>query len=155
TSFLRQLGVELATGDMQDTASLRKAVAGADIVYHCAARVSDWGPWRDFEKETVHGTRNLVEACLAEKPGRLLHVSSISVYGHVKNPKEKLTENSPLGQHLWMWDHYAKSKILAEDEARKCPQHTIVRPSWIYGPRDRVTIPRVAKAMRIGNAPLV
>lgn len=155
TSFLRQLGVELAIGDLQEVASLRQAVTGADLIYHCAARVSDWGPWRDFETETVHGTRNLVEACQAARAGRILHISSISVYGHVKNPVNKLTEDSPLGQNLWMWDHYARSKILAEDEIRKYADYTIVRPSWIYGPRDRVTIPRVAKAMRLGNAPLV
>ena len=38
TAFLRGLGVELAPGDLHDPASLRRAVAGADVVYHCAAR---------------------------------------------------------------------------------------------------------------------
>src|SRR5215471_16955099 len=43
TSFLRPLGVELAVGDLNDPNSLRPAVADADVVYHCAARVGDWG----------------------------------------------------------------------------------------------------------------
>src|SRR6266404_2937334 len=84
TRFLSEIGVDLAFGDLGERASIRKAVAGASIVYHCAARVSDWGPWSTFEKEVVQSTRNLVEACRAEKVGRLLHVSSISVYGHPK-----------------------------------------------------------------------
>src|SRR5437773_6836464 len=53
TSFLRGLGVELVPGDLHDVESLERACAGADIVYHCAARVSDWGPWSQFHNETV------------------------------------------------------------------------------------------------------
>jgi len=155
TSFLKQLGVELATGELQDGASLRRGVAGASIVYHCAARVGDWGPWHEYEEQTVHGTRNLVEACVSEQVGRILHVSSVSVYGHVHNPAALLDETTPLGQNLWLWDHYARAKILAEAEIRKYPNHVIVRPSWVYGPRDRVTFPRVVKAMRLGKTPLL
>src|SRR5205823_2559702 len=82
TLFLERIGVELATGDLGEPASIRQALRGASVVYHCAARVSDWGPWHVFQKEVVAGTRHLVEACRAENVGRLLHVSSLSVYGH-------------------------------------------------------------------------
>jgi len=155
TALLKNLGIELFTGDLQDPPSIRQAVSGADIVYHCAARVGDWGPWEQYQAETVTATRNLVEACKAENVGRLLHVSSISVYGIIKNPKTPLREDAPLGQNLWRWDNYARSKILAEDEARRFPEHTIVRPSWIYGPRDRTTIPRVVPALRSGKVPII
>src|SRR5437763_1933268 len=47
-TFLRGLGVELAEGDLKDFASLQRAVTGADVVYHCAAQVGEWGPWRVF-----------------------------------------------------------------------------------------------------------
>src|SRR5579871_3317662 len=99
--FLEKLGVELAQGDVQDPASLKRAFAGASIVYHCAARVSDWGPWRQFQAESVDGTRNVVEACRSAGVGRLLHASSISVYGMVKNPGRTLDEDTPLGQNVW------------------------------------------------------
>src|SRR5438445_10564754 len=46
TSFLRALGVELVEGDLGQPDTLPRAVAGADVVYHCAARVGDWGAWR-------------------------------------------------------------------------------------------------------------
>lgn len=155
TRFLKQLGVDFAVGDMQDVSSIRKAVSGATIVYHCAARVGDWGPWHEYETQTINGTRNLVEACKAEPVGRILHVSSVSVYGHHKNPKGLLDETTPTGQNLWLWDNYARAKALAELEVRKYSDHTIVRPSWVYGPRDRLAFPRVVKAMRIGAAPLL
>jgi nucleoside-diphosphate-sugar epimerase len=154
-AFLKKLGVEMMTGDLNDPQSIRQAVSGAAIVYHCAARVGDWGPWEQYQAETVTATHNLVEACRAENVGRLLHVSSISVYGIIKSPKAPLAEDAPLGQHLWRWDNYARSKIMAEEEARKYPEHTIVRPSWIYGPRDRTTIPRVVPALRSGKVPII
>jgi nucleoside-diphosphate-sugar epimerase len=158
-SFLRQIGVEIAAGDLADASSLRQALAGANTVYHCAARVSDWGPWKVFEQEAVTGTRNLVDACRAVKIGRLLHVSSISVYGHHRlKPGQEMTEQSALGQKFWMWDYYPRSKLLAEQiawELGNDTEVTVVRPSWIYGPRDRVTIPRVVKAVQEQRVPII
>ncbi|HWY88816.1 MAG TPA: NAD-dependent epimerase/dehydratase family protein, partial [Gemmataceae bacterium] len=59
-NFLSTQEVEIVSGDLRDPAAVRRAVTGADVVYHCAARVSDWGPWSVFEDEAVAGTRNLV-----------------------------------------------------------------------------------------------
>lgn len=153
--FLRQQQIELVTGDLNDPQAIRRAFAGADIVYHCAAKVSDWGKWSDFEKEAVSSTRNVVEACRSEKVGRLLHVSSISVYGHPREG-EAITEDSPLAQRMWVWDYYAQAKILAEKIAWEFgPEVTVARPSWIYGPRDRVTMPRVIPAILEGRVPII
>ncbi len=82
TTFLKQLGVELAFGDLNDPASLPSVFAGADVVYHCAARVGDWGPWRVFQREIIDATANMLAACRTASVGRVLHVSSIIVYGH-------------------------------------------------------------------------
>jgi nucleoside-diphosphate-sugar epimerase len=157
TRFLEKIGVELVRGDLSDAAATRQAVAGASIVYHCAARVSDWGSWKTFEQEAVASTRNLVEACRAEKVGRLLHVSSISVYGHPKiKPGELIEETMPLGQKFWLWDHYPRSKMLAEKIAWEFgPNVTVIRPSWIYGPRDRLTIPRLIPALQERRVPII
>jgi nucleoside-diphosphate-sugar epimerase len=148
-AFLRDQGVEVVEGDLRDPAAVRRVLAGADIVYHCAARVSDWGPWPVFEEEAVASTRNLVEACRAEKVGRLLHVSTISVYGHPRiAPGQQITEETPLGQKFWLWDYYPRSKLMAEALAWDYPEVTVVRPSWIYGPRDRITLPRIIPALQ-------
>src|SRR6185312_3548058 len=90
-AFLKSLGVELVVGDLEDAESLRRALDGADIVYHCAARVGDWGGWRDFRTQVVEATGNLIDACRQVGIGRLLHVSSISAYGHPL-PKPIITE---------------------------------------------------------------
>jgi nucleoside-diphosphate-sugar epimerase len=87
----------------------------------------------------------------------VLHVSSITVYGHPRvRPGEQFTEDEPLGQNLWLWDHYCRAKIQAEALCRRYPgEWTVVRPSWIYGPRDRTTLPRVLKTLAAGRVGVV
>jgi nucleoside-diphosphate-sugar epimerase len=156
TAFLRRLGVELAVGDLADGASLLRAVRGADCVYHCAAKVGDWGPWRLFREQIIDATRNLLQACRTEGVGRVLHVSSIIVYGHPSIRGERFTEDEPLGQRLWVWDYYCRAKVAAERLYRDYPgEWTVVRPSWIYGPRDRTTLPRVFKALEARRVALI
>jgi len=149
--FLQSLGAELVEGDLAAAADLARAVAGVDRVYHCAAMVGDWGPWRLYQSLVIDATRQLLEACQRAGVGRVLHVSSISVYGHPRGPGP-WTEDEPLGQHLGLWEHYARSKIEAERECLRYPgELTMVRPTWFYGPRDRRTLPRVIKALNAGR----
>ncbi len=156
-AFLRELGVELSIGDLHDPPALRRAVSGADIVYHCAARVADWGPWSLYRREIIDATGNLLEVCRAGGLGRVLHVSSVTVYGHPRDSDVPITEDAPLGQRLyWFWDYYCRSKIAAEALARAAgPSVTIVRPSWIYGPRDRNSLPRLMRAFQAGRVTLI
>jgi len=156
TTFLQQIGVELAVGDLNEPASLPRAFANADVVYHCAARVGDWGPWRAFQREVIDATANLLDACRAAGVGRVLHVSSIIVYGHPHLRDGCFSEDEPLGQNLWVWDYYCRAKVRAEELCRQYPGDlTIVRPSWIYGPRDRTTLPRVLKALDAGRVAVI
>jgi nucleoside-diphosphate-sugar epimerase len=156
TSFLKQLGVELVSGDLNEPASLPRAIACADVVYHCAARVGDWGPWRVFQREVIDATANLLTACRTVGVGRVLHVSSIIVYGHPHILNGCFSEDEPLGQNLWIWDYYCRAKVRAEELCRQyAGDLTIVRPSWIYGPRDRTTLPRMLKAMNAGRVAVI
>jgi nucleoside-diphosphate-sugar epimerase len=156
TTFLQELGVELAYGDLTEPSGLPRALAGADMVYHCAARVGDWGPWRVFQREIIDATANLLAACRTAGVGRVLHVSSIIVYGHPRLRDACFTEDEPLGQNLWLWDYYCRAKVRAEELCRQYPGDlTIVRPSWIYGPRDRTTLPRLLKALDAGRVAII
>jgi nucleoside-diphosphate-sugar epimerase len=156
TRHLQPLGVDLLEGDLQKPESLPRAVAGADVVYHCAARVGEWGPWRQYQEQIIDATANLFAACQTAGVGRVLHVSSIIVYGHPKLRADLYTEDEPLGQNLWVWDHYCRAKIRAEEICRAYRgDWTVVRPSWIYGPRDRTTLPRVLKALRAGRVAII
>ncbi|MEX0643308.1 MAG: NAD-dependent epimerase/dehydratase family protein [Pirellulales bacterium] len=155
TSFLRTLPVEIEIADLDDLSRYPRALSNAGTVYHCAAFVRDWGAWDEFYAGTVATTKNLVQACRTAGAGRLVHVSSISVYGNPPLTGGLITEDSPIGQHLWRGDYYGKAKILAEEEVRRYGNHVILRPSWIYGRRDYVSIPRVAKKLRERTARVV
>src|SRR5271156_2663236 len=63
TSFLRTLGVELVEGDLSQPDTLPRAVDEADVVYHCAARVGDWGSWSAFKSEIIDATAHIMNAC--------------------------------------------------------------------------------------------
>jgi nucleoside-diphosphate-sugar epimerase len=156
-SFLGSLGVELSRGDLHDGEALRRAVGGADVVYHCAARVGDWGPWSLYRREIIDATSGLLDACRAAGVARVVYVSSVTVYGHPRDVGVPITEDAPLGQRLyWFWDHYCRSKIAAEALARAAgPTVTIIRPSWIYGPRDRTSLPRLMAAFQAGRVTLI
>ena len=145
TSWLQTQGVELAYGDVTDKASLGKAVQGVDCVYHAAARVGDWGPWEEFVEISINGTRNVLDVVRDAKIKRLVHISSLSAYGHPNQEGQVVDESAPLGVNVNKWSYYTRAKVEAEkmamDYFRKYNLPvTIVRPSWMYGPRDRATL---------------
>jgi nucleoside-diphosphate-sugar epimerase len=155
TSFLERLGVEFVRGGLDDRAALQRLVNGANVVYHCAARVGDWGVWRLYQEEVLDATRNILDACRAASVGRVVYFSSITVYGTPRTPG-LIAEDEPRGQRMRWRDHYCRSKIMAEDLAWAYgPDATIVRPGWSYGPRDRNSLPRIIKALQAGRVWLI
>jgi len=158
--WLETQGVEYAEGDLTDAASLATACRGVGTVYHAAARVGDWGPWDDFVRVSIDGTRELIDAAAAAKVQRFVHVSSISAYGHVNGPGIVLDETAPLGQNVYRWSYYTRAKVEAErlvwDRHRRgAIPVSVIRPSWIYGPRDRTSIARIINLIRTRKAKLL
>jgi nucleoside-diphosphate-sugar epimerase len=159
-SWLQAQGVEFAYGDVTDKASIAKAVEGVDCIYHSAARVGDWGPWEEFVEISIDGTRNVLDVVRDCKIERLVHISSLSAYGHPNQEGQVVDESAPLGVNVNKWSYYTRAKVEAEkmvmDYFRRYNLPvTIVRPSWMYGPRDRATLPRMARMIRTGKIKLV
>jgi len=160
TRVLDTLGVEKAIGDITDPSSLAEACKNVKTVYHAAAQVGDWGPWRRFVSVTIEGTRNMLLAARQAGVRRFLHVSSISSYGHPDGEGLVLDESAPLGVGLHKWSYYSRAKVQAEKLAWAAHQQgdlpvTVVKPSWLYGPRDRASMPRIIRAIRKGRAKLI
>jgi len=151
TSFLESLGIELFYGDMRDAESLRRAVKGMDKVFHSAAIVGDWVPRHEAQLTNVEGTRILLEALLEEKVKRFIFVSSLAVLGmkdHHGTPS-----NPPACK---TGDVYADSKIDAENLVTEfCRKNslpfTVIRPGFVFGPRDEKVIPRMADFLKKGK----
>jgi nucleoside-diphosphate-sugar epimerase len=43
-----------------------------------------------------------------------VHISSTSAYGHPPDQTTPIDETAPLGQNVWVLDHYTRSKIECE-----------------------------------------
>ena len=160
TSLLDEWKVDRAVGDVTDAASLAGAVRGVRTVYHAAAKVGDWGRWEQFVAVSIDGTRNMLRAARDAGVRRFLFISSISAYGHPDGEGMVLEESAPLGVSLHRWSYYSRAKVaahrlaLAAHAAGEVPV-TIVHPSWLYGERDRASMPRLIRAIRAGKAKLI
>jgi nucleoside-diphosphate-sugar epimerase len=155
TQFLRTLPVEIVVADLRELRRHARALQDAGNIYHCAAFVRDWGTWPEFRDGTVEVTRSVVNACRMAGAGRFVHISSISVYGNPPGSTGMITEDTPTGKYLWPGDYYGQSKVRAEEVVREYPDHVIIRPSWIYGRRDLVSLPRVIQAVRDRRARII
>ena len=71
--------IEYVYGSLEDIESLNKAVKDVDVVYHSAARATDWGSYKQFYDANYIGTLNVLNACLRNKVKKLIYVSSPSV----------------------------------------------------------------------------
>lgn len=156
TDFLKELGVENTVGDLADPKSLEPALDGVETVYHSAAKVGDWGHWPDFERDTIQATDNLARAALKAGVKRFIHVSSISAYGNPDGKDLVIDETCPLGQNMHKWSYYTRAKVAAENNLWQMHRDeglplTVIRPSWIYGIRDRTSIARLHRMITTGR----
>ncbi len=140
--------IEVVFGDVTQIDTLRPAAEGVDVVFHAAARVSDWGPWPAFEELTVRGTENMLRAAIDAKVPRFLLFSTTGVYAPMRPGSPPLSEDAPYGGPESPWGFYGRAKVMAEGAALRA-QHegslavTIVRPVSVYGPGDHTFIPRI------------
>ena len=151
TVFLESVGCRLAHGDVRDTPEvLTPLLEGCTEVVHSAALVYAGGSWPAVREVNVEGTRNVLSAAVAAGVRRAVHVSSVAVYGRPDGP---VNEDSPVDGPVPPSDVYARSKREAELVAREVAgDHglslSMVRPSAVYGERDRLLAPRVGRLVR-------
>jgi nucleoside-diphosphate-sugar epimerase len=124
---------------------------GADVTFHAAAKVEDFGPWREFVDANVEGTRNVLRACRAAAVARAVHVSTEAVLMHGQ-PLVHVDETYPLA--LRSKAPYSRSKAMAEqvvlEEGRGALEAMIVRPRFVWGRGDTTLLPVLVEGTRSG-----
>lgn len=159
TAFLEALGCEVILGDVRDgPGQLAGTMTGCDAVIHAAALVHAGESWPRVRAVNVEGTSHVVSAAVRAGVPRMIHLSSVAVYGGAEG---HVDESSPTDLPLPPSALYARSKREGEAAARAAVEEagstttlTLLRPSAVYGERDRLLAPRVATLARLPVIPL-
>jgi len=133
------LRADHALGDLRDPASLEKAMAGCDVVFHVAA---DYRLWvrdpNEMYRSNVEGTRAILEAARKNGVRRVVYTSSVATIGFTRNGYPA-NEDSPVSL-ADMIGHYKRSKFMAEQLAleagRSGLEVVVVNPTTPVGDQD-------------------
>lgn len=154
---LSAAGAEPILGDVCDAASLGAALREPTVaVFHAAANTSVWRREAAEQARTnIEGTRNIIAAVRAAGVARLVHTSSIAVFGKVEN--RTLVETLPHAG-IDSWIHYERSKATAENLVREAIVReeidaVICNPAHIFGPGDRHNWARLILLLDRGRLP--
>src|SRR3954462_1826222 len=131
---------EYRQGDVQDPASVRDAVKGADVVVHLAFAIIGGGS--GSQAINVDGSRNVFEAGADAGAERVCYASSVAAYGfHSDNP-DWLTEDVPPRGSPEMYYSQQKAQgegILAQTLMKSSRTHAwAFRPCIVAGPRAQM-----------------
>ncbi len=125
---LRAAGVEPRIADVSNRSAIMEALEDAELIVHTAAFVREWGSMEEFIRVNVQGTANVLDAAEAAGAERVVHVSSVVVYGY--------EDESHQGEHAFrraVGVPYIDTKS-ASDALAARRGAVIVRPGDVYGP---------------------
>lgn len=141
---LRGLDVEQIPGDLRDEASIARAVAGVDTVFHLGAIFAYWLPdAADMYRVNVEGTVRLLSAARAAGVRLVVHTSSIAAIGTL--PGEEQSDETTMFNNWDTADHYILSKYIGETEALRWNALglpvVVVNPAFPFGENDIAPTP--------------
>ncbi len=142
--------VEWIRGEVFDEATVRRAAAGADYIFHVAAAYREAGLADDVYRQVHVASTQLLAQAARSHPGfkRFVHVSTVGVHGHVEHPPADERYRFDPG------DIYQVTKAEAENWIRNFGADTglpyvVLRPAAILGPGDR----RLLKLFKMATRP--
>lgn len=124
-------GSEFRRADIRDAAAVSAAVQDMEFVFHNVAQQPLAKDSKLFWSVNRDGTRNLLDACVAQKVRKVVYTSSSAVYGVPKtNPVTEETEPIP-------GEDYGKAKLagemLCKESVKRGLDVSIIRPRTILG----------------------
>jgi len=136
---IQALNADRVIGDLRDPASIEKAMAGCDVVFHVAA---DYRLWvrepEQMYRANVEGTRAVLNAARKNHVRRVVYTSSVATIGFTSNGRPA-DEDFPVSLED-MIGHYKRSKFMAEEVALEAGRGgmdvVVVNPSTPVGEQD-------------------
>lgn len=146
--------VEVELGDICDPAAVGRLMEGADVVLHLAAKLHIPDPppelYAEYRRVNAEGTRNVVEQATAARVRRLVHASTVTVYGPTNG--QVIDESAPLQPDTV----YSRTKLEGEQVALAAqrvddkPLAVVLRLATVYGPRQKGSFQRLVQAQARG-----
>ena len=145
--LVNEAHIKIEKGDITVRESLTTAMQDKSVVFHVAGLASDWGHWDLFREVNVEGVRNVMDCALQAGVRRVVHISSVSVYGFPGG--SDIDEQSPLVARPN--DTYITTKTEGEKLALNYNSRemavTAIRPAGVFGPNDRTTTLQLVPAI--------
>ncbi|MEF9475350.1 MAG: NAD(P)-dependent oxidoreductase [Candidatus Mariimomonas ferrooxydans] len=134
--WLEGLDIKFIEGDCSDKDSISNCLSGYDYVFHLSG-LTKTNLKDDFYTVNTRGTENIINMIVKKNPTikRFVYLSSLAAFG------PKVNDNMPIeDQEPRPVSDYGTSKLNGENAVLKYSDTipiTILRPSAVYGPRDR------------------
>ena len=148
-----RLPVAFHRGDVTDEDSVAAALEGCEALFHCAYGTSGSQKRRAFVNRA--GTERVLRAAERRRVGRVVHLSTLMVYGRTRDGD--LDETAPRRR---FGNAYSDSKLAAEGLAMAAARAgrvpvTVLQPTGVYGPWGGVWTVQPLRALRSGRVVLV
>lgn len=149
---ITELGAEPVRGELGDPASLAAGAAGTGVAFHLAAHLGEFGPWKDFERGNVEGTRNVLAACQEAGVRRFVHCGTEAAL-MAGEPLIDVDETAPLRPDSRA--PYPATKAKAEQAVvaanREGFETVVVRPRFVWGRGDTTLLPEMIETVEKGR----
>lgn len=147
-------GLEVYRGDLLNAIHAERAVAGCSVIVHAAAKIGDWGGDSEYLRANLGMLKNLLSAASRSTEfRRFILISTLGVY----EPGHHYGTTEAESMAVNALDGYTLSKIACEkyfgDWLKANPQIEgfVLRPGFVYGPRDRTVTPQLVTSLRQGR----
>ncbi len=149
---LAGLGAECFQGDVADPDAANRAARGCRAVIHAAAIPGVWGDYQIYYRANYLGTKNILDAAVANGIGKFVYTSTPSVV-HGGRDIEGGDESLPYPDRYLT--PYAATKALAERLVLGMNRPELatmaIRPHLMFGPGDTQLIPKILARAKIGR----
>lgn len=142
--------------DIRDPESFVNYMDGIDVVINLAAEHrDDVSPKSLYDELNVQGAVNLVSLCSEKNISKILFTSSVAVYGFAPKGTDETGK-------INYFNDYGRTKWEAEEVYRKWLQEnpgerslTIIRPTVVFGERNRGNVYNLLKQIASGLFPMI
>jgi len=138
----KEAGAEPRLADVTDPDATAEVLRDAELVVHTAAHVREWGSMHDFIRVNVGGTVSVLDAAEAAGAERVVHVSSVVVYGYTDERHQDESAHRRSVGIPYIDTKSASDRIAARRGA------VVLRPGDVYGPGSIPWVVRPVELMR-------